>query len=111
MRSLVLLGLIGIAMLSLAYAQENINGDQLVPAGLQEAVEEQVRAKRQFGFGGYPGFGYGGYPGFGGIGGYPGYGGGYRGYPGYGGGFGGFGGYGGYGGYGRRYHHHGGFFG
>lgn len=62
--------------------------------------ENQIRVKRQFGYGGYGGFRPGGYGGYGGFrpGGFGGYGGGFR--P--GGGFGGYGGFrpGGYGGYG-----------
>ncbi|KAH8288505.1 hypothetical protein KR054_004104 [Drosophila jambulina] len=97
MRSATLFGLIACLALSLVLALEESpvqsNDLSAVEEGIGQAVESEVRAKRQY-FG-RRGFGYGGYPFYGGYGGFPRYG--YGGY----GGYGGFGGYGGYGGFGR----------
>ncbi|SPP84443.1 uncharacterized protein F12A10.7 [Drosophila guanche] len=105
MRCVILFGLIAcLACLSMAWGLEESTNDQdlslsPVEQGIEQAVEGQVRAKRQF-FGG--GFGrpyYGG--GYGGGFGRPYYGGGYGGgfgrpyYGGYGRPYGGFGGFGG----------------
>ncbi|XP_022213398.2 keratin-associated protein 19-2 [Drosophila obscura] len=105
MRCVILFGLIAcLACLSMAWGLEESSNDQdlslsPVEQGIEQPVEGQVRAKRQFYGGGY---------------GSPFYGGGYgrRGYGGYGGGFGNYGGYGRYGGgYGRPYGGYGGGFG
>ncbi|XP_020798748.1 glycine-rich cell wall structural protein [Drosophila serrata] len=94
MRSAILFGLIACLALSLVLAFEESSPVQsndlsAVEKGIGQAVESEVRAKRQF-YGGYgrPRFGYGGYGGYGRYG--------YGGYPFYGG-YGGFGGLGGYG--------------
>ncbi|KAH8331161.1 hypothetical protein KR067_012335 [Drosophila pandora] len=103
MRSAILLGLIACLAFSLVLAAEEspIQSNDLssVERDIGQAVESEVRAKRQFGFGGpfYGGygrrFGYGGYGGYGGFGGFG------RPFGGFGGPFGGFGGpFGGFGG-------------
>ncbi|XP_017040996.1 glycine-rich RNA-binding protein 3, mitochondrial [Drosophila ficusphila] len=111
MRSAILFGLIVCLAFSLVVSleeTENQSNDlSSVEKDIGQAVESEVRAKRQF-LGGPIGFG-GPFGGFGGpFGG--GFGGPFGGYGGYGGGFGRpF--YGGYGGYGRRFYGGGPFFG
>ncbi|XP_017076789.2 glycine-rich RNA-binding protein 2 [Drosophila eugracilis] len=104
MRSAILFGLIACLAFSLVLAQEQSpkqsNDLSSVEKDIGQAVESQVRAKRQFGFGG-PFGGFGGPIGFGGP-----FGGGFGGpFGGYGGGFGyGRPFYGGYGGFGRPFY-------
>ncbi|XP_030374328.1 keratin-associated protein 19-2 [Scaptodrosophila lebanonensis] len=104
MRAYFVFALIACVLISLASGQDAFEEQQEQVRDAVEAQPELVRAKRQFGYGGFGGpfGGFGGpYGGFGryggGFGG--GYGGGYGGYGrGYGGGFGRYGGFGPYGG-------------
>ncbi|BFF89872.1 uncharacterized protein DMAD_08529 [Drosophila madeirensis] len=95
MRCVILFGLIAcLACLSMAWGLEETPNDQdLSLSPVEQGIEGQVRAKRQF-YGGGFGRPYGGYGGYGGGFGRP-----YGGYGGYGGGFG----RPYYGGYGRPY--------